>query len=109
MQKIRAEKEFVVHWSGILTNGEPESLEGRDLTLYLINPYGPATAQDIEVENNNITARISAGTCNVLGQYRLKLYENKDKAHGGKWDWIDWGMTIAGVIVGFGLKWMLWM
>lgn len=80
MRKIRAEKEFVLRWSGILTNGEPESLEGRDLTLYLINPYGSATAQDIEVENNTITSRISAGTCNVLGQYRLKLYANKGKS-----------------------------
>lgn len=80
MRKIRAEKEFVLRWSGILTNGEPESLEGRELALYLINPYGSATAQDIEIENNTITARISAGTCNVLGQYRLKLYENKGKS-----------------------------
>lgn len=80
MRKIRAEKEFVLRWSGILTNGKPESLEGRDLTLYLVNPYGSAIAQDIEVENNTIAARISAGTCNVLGQYRLKLYANKGKS-----------------------------
>lgn len=26
--------------------------------------------------------------------------EYKDRACGGKWDWIDFGMTIAGVIVG---------
>ena len=80
MQRIRAEKEFVLRWSGILTNGEPESLEGRDLTLYLINPYGVESSLAITVENNTITARISAGTCNVLGQYRLKLYENKGKS-----------------------------
>lgn len=33
--------------------------------------------------------------------------EYKDKAWGGKWDWLDWGLTVAGVIVGFGLRWML--
>lgn len=33
--------------------------------------------------------------------------EYKDKAHGGAWDWLDWGLTIAGVIVGYGLRWML--
>lgn len=33
--------------------------------------------------------------------------EYKDKAWGGKWDWIDWSLTVAGVIVGFGVKWML--
>lgn len=80
MQKIRAEKEFVVRWSDILTNGQPDSLEGRDLSLYLINPYGVESSLAITVENNTITARISAGTCNVLGQYRLKLYENKGKS-----------------------------
>ena len=26
--------------------------------------------------------------------------EYKDKAHGGKWDWIDFGLTIAGVCLG---------
>lgn len=30
--------------------------------------------------------------------------EYKDKAHGGKWDWIDWGLTVSGVAVGFGLR-----
>ena len=33
--------------------------------------------------------------------------EYKDKAHGDSWDWIDWGLTIAGVIVGYGLRWMI--
>lgn len=33
--------------------------------------------------------------------------EYKDKAHGGAWDWHDWGLTIAGVIVGYGLRWMI--
>lgn len=80
MQKIRAEKEFIARWSGILTNGQPDSLEGRDLSLYLINPYGSESRQDITVDGNTVTLRISAGTCNVLGQYKLKLYENKGKA-----------------------------
>lgn len=26
--------------------------------------------------------------------------EFKDKAHGGKWDWIDFGVTVAGVAIG---------
>lgn len=29
--------------------------------------------------------------------------EYKDKFWGGKWDWIDWVITIAGVAVGFGI------
>lgn len=26
--------------------------------------------------------------------------EFKDRAWGGKWDWIDWSLTVAGVIIG---------
>lgn len=26
--------------------------------------------------------------------------ELKDKLWGGQWDWIDWGLTVAGVLVG---------
>ena len=26
--------------------------------------------------------------------------EYKDKAHGGKWDWIDFGCTVAGAVIG---------
>ena len=26
--------------------------------------------------------------------------ELKDKLHGGKWDWIDFGLTVAGVSIG---------
>lgn len=29
--------------------------------------------------------------------------EFKDKAWGGKWDWIDWGLTVAGTAIGYGL------
>ena len=80
MQKIRAEKEFIARWSGILTNGQPDSLEGRDLSLYLINPLGSESRQDITVDGNTVTFRVLAETCRVLGQYKLKLYENKGKA-----------------------------
>lgn len=30
--------------------------------------------------------------------------EYKDKTHGGTWDWIDWGITMVGVIIGYGVK-----
>lgn len=29
--------------------------------------------------------------------------EFKDKGWGGKWDWIDLAITLAGVVVGFGI------
>lgn len=30
--------------------------------------------------------------------------ELKDKLWGGEWDWIDWGCTVVGVIVGYGIR-----
>ena len=33
--------------------------------------------------------------------------EFKDKAHGGKLDWIDWGCTVGGVAIGFSLRVLL--
>lgn len=33
--------------------------------------------------------------------------ELKDKLWGGKWDWVDFGLTVAGVIVGRTLGYLL--
>lgn len=30
--------------------------------------------------------------------------EFKDKAHGGKWDWIDFTLTVIGCAIGFGIR-----
>ena len=30
--------------------------------------------------------------------------EYKDRAHGGKWDWIDWGLTVGGALIGRSVK-----
>ena len=32
--------------------------------------------------------------------------EFKDKQHGGKWDWIDWALTILGGSIGFLIKFL---
>ena len=37
------------------------------------------------------------GICGVLTAGAL---EYKDKAYGGNWDWIDFGLTVAGTCVG---------
>lgn len=34
--------------------------------------------------------------------------EYKDRARGGSWEWIDWGLTIGGVAVGFGARVLLY-
>lgn len=28
----------------------------------------------------------------------------KDKSWGGKWDWLDWGCTVVGVALGYGIR-----
>lgn len=30
--------------------------------------------------------------------------EYKDRSWGGKWDWIDWSLTIGGVLIGYGIR-----
>lgn len=35
--------------------------------------------------------------------------EYKDKLWGGKWDWIDWTLTIVGVAVGYAIRFGLLM
>ena len=34
--------------------------------------------------------------------------ELKDKLYGGKWDWVDFGCTMAGVVVGRLIRWAVW-
>lgn len=31
--------------------------------------------------------------------------ELKDKLHGGKWDWVDFGCTVVGVAIGRTIRW----
>lgn len=77
MKRIRIEKDITIRWSGILTNGEPVSLEGRDLKLYLVNPLGSSKeVTDFNVTDNNIQFLFRASEQKNMGIYKLKLYEN---------------------------------
>lgn len=38
----------------------------------------------------------------LAGMGIASALEYKDRAWGGSWEWIDWGLTIGGVAVGFG-------
>lgn len=81
MKKIRIEKDITVRWSDILTNGEPVSLEGRDLKLYIVNPFGSAKeVTEFSVTQNNIEFLFRAAEQKNMGVYKLKLYENYGKA-----------------------------
>lgn len=43
-------------------------------------------------------------SASLAGITTSSALEFKDKAWGGGWDWIDWGLTIAGSILGFGIR-----
>lgn len=33
--------------------------------------------------------------------------EFKDKAHGCQWDWVDFALTVTGVMLGYTLRWLI--
>lgn len=77
MKKIRIEKDITVRWSGILTNGEPVSLEGRSLKLYIVSPAGISLEiKNFTIVNNAIQFIFKAQDQKGLGRYQLKIYEN---------------------------------
>ena len=46
--------------------------------------------------------------CAVLsGAGIASALEYKDRAWNGSWDWIDWSLTVGGVIVGHAIRWMV--
>lgn len=42
-----------------------------------------------------------AALCGVGVASALEL---KDRLWGGKWDWIDWSLTVAGVAIGYSAR-----
>lgn len=48
MRKIRKGKDMSVRWP-ILTNGEPLSLDSRDLTLFIKSQYNVAKQEQVKV------------------------------------------------------------
>ena len=42
-------------------------------------------------------------TALLAGAGIASALEFKDKSWGGKWDWLDWIVTITGVLIGFGI------
>ena len=78
MKSIRIGKDISVRWA-ILTNGQPISLEGRDLKLVLTNPLKRTTEPDFTVSGNEVSATIQGTEQKYLGSYSLTLWENYGK------------------------------
>lgn len=75
MKKIRIGKDIVLRWA-ILTNGEPEPLQGRDLKLILTTPLRQKQEVEFSVNANVIETKIYGTTQKSLGRYSLTLWEN---------------------------------
>ena len=79
MRKIRKGKDISVRWP-ILTNGEPLSLDGRDLTLFIKSQYNVAKQLDFSTEDNIVVFTFAGTEQQMLGTYKLTLWENYGKA-----------------------------
>nr|DAW20820.1 MAG TPA: hypothetical protein [Caudoviricetes sp.] len=78
MIKIRKGKDIVFRWS-ILTNGNALPLQGRDLTLEIVNPYGRRTALAYQTDGNTIVFKFRGTEHTMLGVHGITLWENKDE------------------------------
>lgn len=72
MRKIRKGKDISVRWP-ILTNGEPLSLDGRDLTLFIKSQYNVAKQLDFSTEDNVVVFTFAGTEQQMLGTYKLTL------------------------------------
>ena len=74
--KIRIGKELRISWS-ILTQGQIQPLEGRNLRLYLQEPNRQRRTLDFTTDANTLLVTIPANTLTRLGNYALILTENE--------------------------------
>lgn len=64
----------------VLTHGEPLALNGRDITVMLIDPLGQSTQVEFTVTDGNVVSFTYEGKVQQeLGTYRVEIYENKDQ------------------------------
>jgi len=75
MIKKRIGKDLTFDWT-ITTNGQPLSLEGRDLTIILSNPGGDRIVLPFTCNGNTVSFRYYGKDQKRLGVYSLTLWEN---------------------------------
>lgn len=75
MKKIRQGKDIAIHWP-IQTNGAPESLDGRNLKLFIKSQYNVAQELEFTTEDNIIAFTFAGTAQQMIGTYKLTLWEN---------------------------------
>ena len=78
MESIRIGNDINIEWS-ILRNGDPETLEGKDLRVVMTNGYRKMEVKDLHFRDNVIRFTYLGKDQDYNGVYTLTLIENKGK------------------------------
>lgn len=78
MKNIRIGNDIIVAWS-ILREGEPFSLEGLDISLYLKNDYGSKKQDSFSVHDNVLYWTFYGKDQRRTGKYSLEIIINEDR------------------------------
>lgn len=78
MEAIRIGNDINIEWS-ILRNGDPETLEGKDLRVVMTNGYRKMEVKDLHFRDNVIRFTYLGKDQDYNGVYTLTLIENKGK------------------------------
>lgn len=78
MESIRIGNDINIEWS-ILRNGDPETLEGKDLRVVMTNGYRKIEVKDLHFRDNVIRFTYLGKDQDYNGVYTLTLIENKGK------------------------------
>lgn len=78
MESIRIGNDINIEWS-ILRNGDPETLEGKDLRVVMTNGYRKMEVKDLHFRDNVIRFTYLGKDLDYNGVYTLTLIENKGK------------------------------
>lgn len=76
MESIRIGNDINIEWS-ILRNGDPETLEGKDLRVVMTNGYRKMEVKDLHFRDNVIRFTYLGKDQDYNGVYTLTLIENK--------------------------------
>ena len=78
MKNIRIGNDINVAWNILLRGGEPFNLEGLDVSLYLLTPFGKQKADGFVIEENKVLWTFCGRNQKYTGKYSLELVINED-------------------------------
>jgi hypothetical protein len=88
MKKVKIGNDIAVTWS-LFKEGEPYSLEGLDLTLYLSHAFGRNKIVPDAVRENNISWTFSGKDQVHTGKYSLEVVINEGQDGMASTDYVD--------------------